>query len=172
MPRSITHECDLCPAGSVLADFFAQLAPIRSKVGPVLIQLPPAQNYQRKTASKFLSSVRKEWTGRLALEPRNASWFTSDADKVLCDFTVARAAADPARHPGAGQPGGDTSLAYYRLHGSPRMYYSDYGEEYLARLAANIQQGGAKETWVIFDNTAYSHALGNALRLMELTGLR
>jgi uncharacterized protein YecE (DUF72 family) len=45
---------------------------------------------------------------------------------------VARVAADPAVVPEAVRPGGWTGLVYYRLHGSPRIYYSAYAPEYLA----------------------------------------
>jgi uncharacterized protein YecE (DUF72 family) len=51
------------------------------------------------------------------------------------------------------------------LHGQPRKYYSDYNEERLASLRkqASIAWGRASEVWIIFDNTALGHALGNAL---------
>ena len=67
----------------------------------------------------------------------------------------------------AGEPGGCNGLAYYRWHGSPRIYYSDYDEVALAalgrRLDAHRQQGVT--TWCILDNTALGAALGNALAL-------
>jgi uncharacterized protein YecE (DUF72 family) len=56
-------------------------------------------------------------------------------------------------------------MAYWRMHGSPRIYYSDYPEETLARLTPQLRDGD----WCIFDNTAAFHALGNALRLRDMT---
>ena len=52
---------------------------------------------------------------------------------------MARVAADPARVPEAAEPGGWRGLIYYRLHGSPKMYYSAYSEEYLDALAARLR---------------------------------
>jgi uncharacterized protein YecE (DUF72 family) len=100
-------------------------------------------------------------------EPRHPSWFEGDADRLLQDYRVARAAADPSRAPQAAVPGGWQGLAYYRLHGSPRMYYSDYGSPFIAELVGQLRSGTASETWCVFDNTASGAAMGNALDLAE-----
>jgi uncharacterized protein YecE (DUF72 family) len=80
-------------------------------------------------------------------------------------------AADPARHPGAGEPGGWRGLAYLRLHGSPIMYRSSYGDRiagYAAALKAEAEAG--REAWCVFDNTASSAATGDALALADALG--
>ena len=83
------------------------------------------------------------------------------------DGTVPRVAADPANVPAAGQPGGWRGLSYRRLHGSPVMYRSAYGAErlrsYADAIAADIAAG--RTSWCMFDNTAASAALGDALAL-------
>jgi uncharacterized protein YecE (DUF72 family) len=79
-------------------------------------------------------------------------------------------AADPARVPAAAVPGGAGGLAYYRLHGSPRMYYSAYGAEVLADVARHLRSSGAAETWCVFDNTVSGAALGDALAVQDLLG--
>lgn len=55
-------------------------------------------------------------------------------------------AADPARVPDAAVPAGATSLTYFRLHGSPRMYYSEYDAAFLDVLAATLRASAAQET--------------------------
>jgi uncharacterized protein YecE (DUF72 family) len=59
---------------------------------------------------------------------------------------------------------------YLRLHGSPRMYYSDYTHDMLretgARLRARCAAGVS--CWCIFDNTTLGAATGNALELARL----
>jgi uncharacterized protein YecE (DUF72 family) len=79
---------------------------------------------------------------------------------------IARAAADPARIVGAGEPGGWNKLAYFRWHGSPRIYYSDYGAAALKALKRCLEDRVRdSSTWCIFDNTTSGAALGNALTL-------
>jgi uncharacterized protein YecE (DUF72 family) len=123
-------------------------------------------------AESFFNLLRDQHPGDIVLEPRNATWFTAEADDFLQRFHIARAAADPARIPLAHCSGGDRQLLYCRLHGSPRMYYSPYPEPYLQSLAATIVQHPAKEIWCIFDNTASGAALGNALALKSFLRIK
>ena len=79
---------------------------------------------------------------------------------MLCRFKIARVAADPAKPKGlsaAAEPGGWDGLVYYRLHGSPRVYYSAYGEDFLERIAARMKRSES-EAWCVFDNTAAGFA--------------
>ncbi len=88
----------------------------------------------------------------MAVEPRHASWFTPAADRMLAAQRVVRVAADPPRAPSGMEPGGASDLAYFRLHGSPRVYYSSYDAAFLDRLAERLRALVA--CWCIFDNTA------------------
>ncbi len=83
---------------------------------------------------------------------------------------MARVAADPARVAAAAEPGGWRGLTYYRLHGSPRTYYSAYSEEFLAPLASRLQAESEHPAWCIFDNTTLGAATGNALDLRRRLG--
>ena len=81
---------------------------------------------------------------------------------------VARIAADPAVVPEAAGPGGWDGLIYYRLHGSPKVYFSAYPDEYLEALARSLAQAAkSAEVWCIFDNTAAFAATANALDLLD-----
>ncbi len=168
MPKAITHEKKLRNCGAELAAFFATLAPVEEKLGPVLVQLPPKLAWDEGIAHEFFTTLREVHPGQVALEPRHASWFSLDVDRMLRSFDVARAMADPPKgSPAAGKPGGSPDLRYYRLHGAPRTYWSAYDEESLHTLAEDVA-ANTVETWVIFDNTAQGHALGNALQLRRL----
>ena len=60
----------------------------------------------------------------------------------------------------------EATLAYFRLHGSPRRYYSAYSNDYLNTLAAQLKSLVARaRAWCIFDNTAGGSAAQNALDL-------
>jgi uncharacterized protein YecE (DUF72 family) len=104
----------------------------------------------------------------------NAAWFEAEADRLLDRLQVARVAADPARVPGAGEPGGWRGLSYYRLHGSPRIYYSPYSPEALSDIADQLVRDTAAgaETWCIFDNTAAFSATKDAITTKGLTESR
>ena len=137
-------------------------------MGPILIQLPPSLAFVRSRARSFFSLLRESFAGDVVCEPRHASWFTEEANVPLQQARIARVAADPACVPAAAAPGGDLGLVYYRLHGSPRRYYSSYSEAYLRHLAAQLKDTYAtSRAWCIFDNTASGAAIQNALELRK-----
>jgi len=171
-PKAITHEAALATDTATLGALHAFLDQTRAfgpKLGPILFQLPPKQSFDPTRARAFFTELRALHSGFIALEPRHSTWFTPEADSLLIEFDIARVAADPARVPEAAHPGGSTKLLYYRLHGSPRIYYSPYASDYLKALAFELSAKPPQtEAWVIFDNTASGAALGNALSLSLL----
>jgi len=167
-PQTITHEANLACGPEPLHIFLAEAKTLGKKLGPILFQLPPKAAFNSATAEAFFTMFRNLHSGPTVLEPRNPTWFTAEADRLLQKFQIARAAADPARISAAATAGGWNQLLYCRLHGSPRMYYSAYPETYLQSLANAIAQQKSKETWCLFDNTASGAALGNALTLQRL----
>ena len=48
MSRLITHQLQLAEAGEPLSRFFDVFAGMKSKLGPVLIQIHPGLNYNRE----------------------------------------------------------------------------------------------------------------------------
>jgi uncharacterized protein YecE (DUF72 family) len=170
VPRTITHTRRLRDAGAELRDFLAECGHLGPRLGPLLVQLPPTLRYDEQTVAAFFTTLRAHFTGEVACEPRHATWFAPGPDSLLSEFRVARVAADPAVAPGAEEPGGWGGLAYYRLHGSPRVYYSAYPHDYLEAIARKLSgaaNGGAR-VWCIFDNTAEGAATGDALAVMDM----
>jgi len=169
IPKTISHERALAGAGPLLDIFLGEATCLGPKLGCLLLQLPPKQELDRRVAARFFAMLRKRYAGDIVIEPRNATWFTPDATKLMMDHRVARVAADPARVPEAAEPGGHEGIVYHRLHGSPRMYYSSYGDAWLTALAARVAADAARApTWCIFDNTTLGAAAGNALDLVEM----
>lgn len=170
VPKQITHEQRLLEADDLLDQFAHETSQLGEKLGPWLIQLPPSLAFDEPTAANFFSTVRRVHCGMTVCEPRHASWFEPQAEQLLNHFRMPRVAADPAVVPSASAPGGWPGLAYYRLHGSPRTYYSAYSDDYLRDLANRVRSQGDSSVpkWCIFDNTALGCAAENALLLQRL----
>ncbi|MCU1254053.1 MAG: hypothetical protein JWM83_352 [Candidatus Angelobacter sp.] len=168
MPRQITHAGKLhVQEQANLSGFLKQTEGLGEKRGPVLLQLPPSLVFNKILADTFFKMFRGLYGGPAVLEPRHVSWFAEEAESLLQQFRIARVAADPALTHKAAQPSGWTGLAYFRLHGSPKRYYSTYSEDYLSCLAARLRKMAVSATvWCIFDNTASGAALANALELI------
>ncbi len=165
--RSFTHFHKLSTTEG-LAEFFDTANHLGQKLYALLVQLPPSLSYEKDRAENFFTALRELFDGFIALEPRNESW--KKAEPLLKSLKIARVAADPARFGEDNRPGGYEEFVYYRLHGSPKIYYSEYSKEFLLHLAKTILAHPAKEKVVIFDNTASGAAIKNAMELMEILG--
>lgn len=171
LPRTITHERRLLDAAPLVETFLSEVTSLGKKLGPVLIQLPPSFGFEASLVDRFLQQLRDQHTGPLVCEPRHPTWFTGEAAAMLVAHRVALAAVDPPPQ-GAPElwPGGFADVTYFRLHGSPKMYYSDYSDDRIASLAEQLKllRDSASELWCIFDNTAEGHAIPNALTLRNI----
>jgi uncharacterized protein YecE (DUF72 family) len=170
MPRSITHESHLKRCSAEIASFYEEIAHLQPKLAVVLVQLPPSLEFNGRMVRAFFKTVPRVRGTKLVCEPRHESWFTKASEDALEDAGVSRVAADPARFPGAEVPGGARRFAYFRWHGTPRLYYSKYTEPQLAIFAATIKRSKATEIWCVFDNTALHAAWDDALQFMSVLG--
>jgi len=166
LPQQITHETHLRGARRPLEAFLHELSGLGSRLGPLVVQLPPSLAFDARVARRFFTLLRERHQGDVACEPRHPSWFDPVAEAMLVGHRVARIAADPAVVPAAARPGGWAGLVYFRLHGSPRKYWSIYEAERVDEWAKQLDSLPRRtRAWCIFDNTAASGAAGNALQL-------
>jgi uncharacterized protein YecE (DUF72 family) len=164
-PKSVTHT-----PGLALAEFdrfINETAGLGEKLAVFLIQFPPGKSFTASEAHDLFEALQTRSPVALVCEPRHASWFTPEVEDWLAARRISRVAADPARVAGADQPGGWRGLKYFRLHGSPRTYYSSYDEAALRRVHELLTSSQSAETWCIFDNTALGAAMENALTLRD-----
>lgn len=168
MPRTITHDLKLQNAGDLLAAFLTQSNALAEKRGPILVQLPPSMAFDVTIVTSFLKLLRTVYDGIVVCEPRHATWFLPPVTSLLRRYRISRVAADPPSVPDANAPAGWPRVAYFRLHGSPRKYWSRYEEHYIATLAQAARSlAEAEEVWCVFDNTASGAAIENAWDLCE-----
>ena len=167
-PHRTTH-IDLEPGSLFVMDYATQLhhthrvPKTRERVGE-RISLA-----FRVKPDRTASDRGKRSSDFVVCEPRRASWFSSAAETLLQQFEIGRVAADPTTIPGADRPGGWPGIVYYRLHGSPRKYWSTYEHSFLQRIAEGMRRVPASTAaWCIFDNTAGGAALENAWQLSAL----
>lgn len=171
LPGEATHERRLENCDDVIRRFSTEVAGLCRKLRVLLVQLPPSLPFATDYKA-FFQMLRNRFDVAIVCEPRHASWFSADVDEWLSNHRVGRVAADPALSPDAARIGGWSGAAYFRLHGSPRTYYSQYGKEALADWAESVasQTSCADETWIVFDNTARGAATANALSFQQIIG--
>ncbi|CAN7424177.1 DUF72 domain-containing protein [Pseudoduganella sp. LjRoot289] len=167
-PKAMTHERRLHDCAEPMRRFAAETAGLGSKLACVLVQLPPSLQCDPAAAPAFFALAKQHFGCMLACEARHPTWFEEPATAMLTEAGITRVIADPPK----GQPGphvATTAATYVRLHGSPRIYYSPYEDEFLDRAAVSLagRVGGGSDAWCIFDNTASGAAVPNAVALMQ-----
>jgi uncharacterized protein YecE (DUF72 family) len=172
IPKEITHARRLVECEALIEAFVPGPAALGERAGPLIVQLPPSLAFDPAVADRFFTAFRSHWPGPLVCEPRHPSWFSGEGEALLAAHRAGRVGADPACVPAAREPGGSPEVVYWRLHGSPRTYYSAYPAEVLAATARAVEVAAARssEVWCIFDNTALGEAPRDASRLAGLLG--
>jgi uncharacterized protein YecE (DUF72 family) len=168
IPKRITHELRLANSQQLLEDFLGQCSGLGEHLGCLLVQLPPSLAFDEAVAEGFFTALNAQYGGTVILEPRHESWV--DAVPLLMAHRINQAAVDPSRISTDSSPAAPADAQYWRLHGSPRTYYSAYDLAYLENLASTLRTAAAEgvSVWCIFDNTASGAALRNALELTTL----
>lgn len=168
LPQRITHELRLANSERLIDEFLGQCAGLGEQLGCLLVQLPPSLTFDEAVAERFFITLKAQYPGPVVLEPRHESWVA--AEPLLMAYRISQAAVDPARISTDSIPAGTPHVHYWRLHGSPRIYFSAYDPIYIHALANRLRAAAAEgvQVWCIFDNTASGAALRNALQLSAL----
>lgn len=171
VPRSITHYKRFIETERMLQDFYGLLKEgLGEKLGCVLFQLPPQFVYDEDKLQKILSQVDRSFTN--VIEFRHESWWRKDVQKQLAEHNISFCGVSfpKIRFDDAVV---NTPLSYYRFHGVPKLFYSEYDEAFLEKIVGQLQKSRkAKTVYIYFNNTASLAALHNARFVQKRLGLR
>ena len=170
LSRFITHQKKLVDAAEALERFLAVFGPLRGRLGPFLVQLPPSLQFDPEIAGAFLHLlVSRRSHGEFALEARHDSWFTPESLSLLEHYGIASVIADSGGR-FAGREVRKRSIVYLRFHGPDGHYNDSYTTETLEVYACKII-GWLSEgcrVWAYFNNDFEGHAVHNARELKAL----
>lgn len=164
--RFITHIKKLREPEEPLARFFEAAEGLGAKLGPILFQLPPSLKCDPDTLSYFLACLPSRH--RYTFEFRHESWFCREIYEILEAAGAALCIASSPRYPM--EVVATAPFVYLRLHGSERLYGSEYSrqelKEWARRLRAFMREG--RDVYVYFDNDFQAFAVKNAKELLAL----
>jgi uncharacterized protein YecE (DUF72 family) len=173
MSRYLTHVRRLRDPEEPVRRFFERAEGLGDKLGPVLLQLPPTLQADLgrlgDTLDRFPSGVR------VAVEPRDDSWFDDGLRALLEDRGAALCLADsPRRRTPVWRTAGWGFVRFHEGQGTPRPCY---GERPLATWAERIAAlwDAEADVFCYFNNDARACAVRDAVRFAELAraaGLR
>lgn len=169
--RFLTHMVKLKEPERGLANFLPRAERLRSKLGPILWQLPPRWNVNIERLEEFLRALPKKH--RYAFELRDESWMRDEVFDVLRKYNAAFCTYELAGYQSPMEITAD--WAYVRLHGPTALkYQGSYTDEQLAAWAERIRawSRNLEAIYVYFDNDDSAYAVQNALTLKRLVARR
>jgi len=159
-PKLITHYKKFIGCKRLLKDFYSAChTGLKNKLGCVLFQMPPSIQYSEEKTEQIISSLNPDFKN--VLEFRHKSWWSKKVYAALAENKITFCSVS---HPALPQTMvANTRTAYVRLHGIPKMFYSNYTPgEMRALRNALLRKKNVKEVYVYFNNTAGIAGVVNA----------
>lgn len=158
--RYLTHVRRLHDPGDPVRYLMDRAAELGSHLGPILLQLPPSLPADLPNLARTLEAFPRGT--RVALEPRDDSWFTAELRDLLIEHGVALCLADRR---GPLTPIWQTAdWTYLRFHGGRATPGSCYGERALSAWATRVRDalGPNPDGYAYFNNDRHGCALRDA----------
>ena len=160
--RFLTHMKKLKDPEEPVERLMSRAAELGSKLGAVLLQLPPNMHRNEERLDRALELLGAR--ARVAVEFRHDSWYAPSVRDVLERRGAALCLADRGGH--AITPEWRTAdWGYLRFHGGPADPPGCYDRPVLRRWAARVAHlwGPDGEVHVFFNNDFYGCALRDAI---------
>ena len=170
-PRSMTHAARLYAPERWLGEVSKGLERLGTKLGVLLVQLPPGLALDLARLGYFLSIVPPHL--RVAVEFRHESWHREEVFRLLERCGAAYCVMSGARLPCVLRA--TAPFVYVRLHGPDRehLYAGSYPDEDMRWWAARIREwaGAGRDVYAYFNNDGGGNAVRNAAALRWALGV-
>ncbi|MGH7763438.1 MAG: DUF72 domain-containing protein [Candidatus Dormibacteraceae bacterium] len=173
MSRYLTHLKHLRDPDEPVHRFMERANALGPKLGPVLLQLPPSFKVDVDRLDETLNVMSA--AVRVAVEFRDASWFTEETRHVLTRHGAALCIADSPRR--SQQHWRTADWGFVRFHegrgGRAPGYDRDVLRAWISRIAAMWTPN--EEVFVYFNNDTAAYAIKDATlfaQMAEAAGLR
>jgi uncharacterized protein YecE (DUF72 family) len=166
MSRYLTHIKRLKEPAEPVARFLSRADALGSKLGPVLVQLPPTLKVDVAALDETLSHFPKEV--KVAVEPRHESWWTDEVRDLLTRHGAALSWADRKGRP-VTPLWRTTDWVYLRLHEGRARPWPHYGRTSLGSWLDRLPD---EEAYVFFNNDPGGAAVSDAVTLAALARRR
>jgi len=174
IPKLITHEKKLSTDSLIdLNKFLTIIEPLKQKLGPLLIQLPPSfrkEKHEERLAN-FLANLNFQYNW--AVEFRDLSWIDASTFKLLEKYNIAYTIVDEPLLPKDVYI--TSSISIFRFHGRGKSIWYNYlyKDEEIDEWSSKIVDTAKKtrHVYVYFNNHYRAFAVTNALQLLKKLGM-
>jgi len=163
--RYLTHMKRLRDPEEPVSRMLERVQPLGTKLGPILLQLPPNFKIDLVAMDKVLDCFPS--SVKVAVEARNPTWFVEEYAEVLSRHNAASCIAVSADRETPVWRTAD--WGYARFHESQKKPYTTYAKKTLALWADRLGElFGDESVYVFFDNDTNACAPRNARTLASL----
>jgi uncharacterized protein YecE (DUF72 family) len=165
VPKTITHIKRLTDCREEIQKFYSISSEgLKDKLACVLFQLPPSFSYSPERLEAVIAAINPDFNN--VVEFRNESWWRQDVMEILGNNNISFCTVNYPKLPAAVIK--TTQTGYVRMHGNPKLFYSEYTKRQIESLYNEIQKQNFKEVYLYFNNTASAAGIINALQAKEL----
>lgn len=166
IPKTVTHINRLKESKEEIYAFCDHIQQnLKEKLAGFLYQFPPSFKNSQENNDLIMNNLDFNFLN--VIEFRHESWWKEEVFNTLKDKNIVFS--------GVSFPGNlpedvivtHPEILYYRLHGKPILYKSEYSKEFLNDLAEKIKNL-QKKTFIFFNNTWGSAAIHNSLYLKKI----
>jgi len=138
---------------------------LSNKLGCVLFQLPAKMEYSVSKLEMMIEQMDRSFIN--VIEFRHPSWWKKKVYSLLTKNNIVFCSHSYPSLPD--EVILNSPIAYYRFHGLPVLYYSQYKRKFLEDVTCKIKTGKKqKQAFLYFNNTATIAALRNARYVQKL----
>ena len=166
IPKTITHIKRLKDTAAETTDFCNHIHNgIKEKLAGFLFQMPPSFHYSEEHLEQLIKTVDSRFLN--VVEFRHKSWWTEEIFETLKKKNIVFSGVSFPKDIPDNFIINNSKSVYYRLHGVPVLFKSEYSDEELEKLAKEIKKA-KQDVFVFFNNTWGTAALKNALYLKKI----
>lgn len=166
IPKTISHEKRLLDCKDEISEFCKHIDEnLKNKLSGFLYQFPPSFKNTKENVELILNNLDFAYLN--VIEFRHESWWNTEVFDILKSKNIIFS--------GVSFPGNlpedviinNNDTIYYRLHGTPILYKSEYSEEFLNDLVKKINNK-QKNIFIFFNNTWGISAIKNGLYIKNI----
>lgn len=164
-PKTITHIKKFEDCTAELETFYRTCSEgLGKKLKCLLFQLPPSFSYTKARLELLIENLDPNYNN--VVEFRNESWWISEVFESFAQAGITFCSPSYPKLPSENIA--TSSLGYIRLHGNPKLFYSEYPKAELEKIRQQVQEKKFDEVFIFFNNTASTAGIRNAIEMKSI----
>ncbi|WP_262147758.1 DUF72 domain-containing protein [Chryseobacterium foetidum] len=165
IPKTISHEKRLNECKEEISEFCNHIqSGVKEKLAGFLYQFPPSFKNTKENLDLICKNLDLKFLN--VIEFRHESWWKDEIFQALKEMNIVFSGVSFPSNLPEDFIINNSDVLYYRLHGKPILYKSEYSDKNIENLADKIRQNNLK-SYIFFNNTWGTAAIKNSLFLKK-----